>query len=284
MSKMTQLEVPMSKSVLLLTSMLLVAVPPASIAQDIAQTYEKALYAAGIGTRPDSDGTSQRPTFSLLDEVTTAGNVRAALMSERIPYSSSADSFADALFTIRFGTFLGPPGSLRVAHVVDVTSLLTNYTDEPGNFRVAGGSVNAFRIDATRSGLHVHAYSVLSGNGAVTEAIDLFFELRDAGTLRQVLLLPRTTTRWRASAGTLTVEDSTIVVVDTNGDGVQEIVVQRRRDGTVDEKPMAPVIFPAQAYAFDGGAYRPSAAPVLALANVKPLERAATAAVKIVTR
>jgi hypothetical protein len=108
--------------------------------------------------------------------------------------------------------------------------------------------------------------------------------VRDAGALTQVLLLPSTSTRWKANAGNLTVEDSDIFVVDANGDGVHEIVVQRRRDGTVDEKPMSAVTFPTQAYAFDGRAYRPSATPGLKLANLKPIERAATAEVRIVVR
>jgi hypothetical protein len=264
----------------LLTSMALIAaVQPLLFGQGLADTYERALYPNGIGTRPDWDGTLHRPTFSLLDDATTAGNVRAALVSERVP-----SGLSDDLFAIKFATFLGFPGRLRVAQVVDLTAFLTNYTDEPGNFAVAGGSVSPFSIDARRSGLHVNAYSVISGSGAITGAMDLFFEVRDAGRLVQVLLLSSTSTRWKANAGNLTAEDSGIFVIDANGDGVQEIVVQRRRDAIVDEKAMAPVMFPTQAYAFDGREYRPSAAPGLKLANLKPIERAASAEVRIGVR
>jgi hypothetical protein len=270
----------MVKLVGLLTSMALIAAgQPLLLGQGLADTYEQALYPAGIGTRPDWEGKPQRPTFSLLDDATTARNVRAALVSERIP-----TGFYDDLFVIKFATFVGSPQTLKVAQVVDVTSSLTNYLEEPGNFYAVAGSVSPFRIDAKRSGLHVNAYSIISGSGAMTEASDLFFEVQDSGALTQVLALSPTTTRSKLNVANLTVEDSTIFVVDTNGDGTSEIVVQRRRDEIVNGKRMPPVTLPTQVYAFDGREYRPSAGPAPALANAKPLERAASAAVKIVGR
>jgi hypothetical protein len=273
----------MTKVVWLLTSIGMLATAQATPpAQGIAQAYERALYPNGIPPRLDWDDKPHVPTFALLDDATAAGG-RAALVTERMPVGPPDDVFADAPHRIKVATFVGSPGPLKAVDVVDVTAFLTNWTDEPGHFRAAGGSVSPFKIDANRSGLHVNAYSMLSGNGAVTGAFDLFFEVRESN-LTAVLLLSSTTTRWRANAGNLTVEDSAIFVVDTNGDGVQEIVVQRRHDAIKDDKRMSPVISPPDVYAFDGHGYRPSTAPRLALRNAKPIERAASAEVRIVAR
>jgi hypothetical protein len=262
----------MRKLVLPLISIaLVVTVGPTPSAQNIADAYEKALYPNGIPIRLDWEGKSHVPTFALMDDAATAGNIRAALVSERVPTGSY-----DEDFVIRFATFLGSPGPLKVAQVVDLTTFLTNYVDAPGNFYAAGGSVTPFSIDAKRSGLHVNAYSEISGSGAILHAFDLFFELRDTGTLIQVLLLPRTTERGRLNAGNYKAEDSSIFLVDANGDGIQEIVVQRRRDEIVDGRRVRPPVFPLQVYAFDGSEYRPSTATRVVLANRQPLERAAS--------
>ena len=272
------------KLVWLLTSVgLLAGAQPLLLGQGLADTYERALYPAGIGTRLDWEGKPQRPTFALLDDATTVGG-RVALVAERIPAGTPDYLYADTQHQVKVATFVGLPGALKAAHVVDVTAFLNTYTDEPGHFMVAGGSVSPFRIDATRSGVHVNVYSKLSGNGSITGATDLFFEVRDGGALTQVLLLSETTTRWRSNVANRLTEDSSIFVVDTNGDGVREIVVQRRREETKDDKPMPPVISPPDVYAFDGRDYRPSTAPGLKLANLKPIERAASREVRISAR
>jgi hypothetical protein len=129
----------------------------------------------------------------------------------------------------------------------------------------------------------VNAYSEISGSGAILEAFDLFFEVGDAGALRRVLLLSQSTKRGKLNVDTLKVEDSTIFVVDTDGDGVQEIVVQRRRDETVNGRRVPPPVFPLQVYAFDGREYRASTATALP-ANRNPLERAASLAVGTASR
>ena len=152
-------------------------------------SYERALFPHGLpAIRSSFDDISRSSTFRLYSAARLPhSSLRVVLYSAGVDYHAARDND----YRVFVGLLEMSNGRLLVRDRREITGQLPNFTDAPGNFLDAGGSVHAFAIADEGPIVDANVWSLLSGTGGIMVGTDFLFRV-EGGRLVPLGSIPDT--------------------------------------------------------------------------------------------
>jgi hypothetical protein len=138
-------------------------------------SYERALFPHGLpAIRSSFDDTRRASTFHLYAVATLPHSpLRVVLYSAGVDYHSARDND----YRVFLGLLESSNGRLRVRDRREITAQIPTFTDAPGTFFDAGGSLHSFSAADEGTIVDANVWSLLSGSGGITVGTDFFFRV-----------------------------------------------------------------------------------------------------------
>src|SRR5205807_7449828 len=152
-------------------------------------SYERALFPHGLpAIRSSFNDISRSSTFRLYSAARLPhSSLRVVLYSAGVDYHAARDND----YRVFVGLLEMSNGRLLVRDRREITGQLPNFTDAPGNFLDAGGSVHAFAIADEGPIVDANVWSLLSGTGGIMVGTDFLFRV-EGGRLVPLGSIPDT--------------------------------------------------------------------------------------------
>lgn len=140
--------------------------------------YSPVFHPEGMKIVEGWNGNSKPQVFTCYTEVALSRDLVGVVYSDK-----TISGISDDLFTVKLALIHTSAEGLKVLQSIDITNVIPVHVEQPGNFYRMNAIGETLKGSDGLLMLHINAWAVISGSGAISGSSDLFYAIHQSQLL-----------------------------------------------------------------------------------------------------